>query len=178
MPADLPPKFDPPPRFATADAMPKFATADPPVLDYTACLAAVAKGETVYLCVGIPHHPGEYSAAWLFDAAGKAVATGRWKCWKDEKGGLKMEPVAEVKAAAPAPALATDDDHRCDKCGRVQNVHAQTMPDGSHSHKCDGCGHTWWHGGPLGYRKAAPQTPVVQPFRFNLTPPSFAPGGG
>ena len=69
--------------------------------DYAACYAAVLRGETVYLAVGVAPEKGDYAAAETPDRK----PPGRYKCWRRADGSPWMEPVgaAQPVAAVPPP---------------------------------------------------------------------------
>ena len=67
--------------------------------DYAACYAAVLRGETVYLVVGVAPEKGDYAAAETPDRR----PAGRYKCWRLADGSPWMEPVGGM---APPPAAA------------------------------------------------------------------------
>ena len=63
---------------------------------YGECLRAVERGETVYLAVGVNPHPGDYSTYHLRRLDGEPFKAGRYRCWKNERGESKMDPVSLV----------------------------------------------------------------------------------
>lgn len=167
------PAADPPKRLPVAlppRVLPVATTAD----GYADCLAAVDRGETVYLAVGVAAEKGDYSCS----ETPMKSAPGRYKCWKLPDGRPWMEPV-DAKATA-APAADSHSDHQCPKCGTMVWVQSGQRPDGSHTHTCPHCGSSWSHGGALGYpgtRDTSPQSAYSPRYTLPGSGGGCGPGG-
>ena len=82
-----------------------------------------------------------------------------WISYGDPPGGAEpAQPVQQVtyqpapRREVAQPARATfrggepyDPDHQCDRCGTSQFAIERFNGDGTHSHVCRRCGHSWRH---------------------------------
>lgn len=140
--------------------------------DYAACLAAVDRGETVYLAVG-PYQDREITDYWIEKLP--PMPNGRYRCWLDPVHGQRMEPAdapavkvaPEVRPAPtfpqPVPGIGVQSsmstgprvtvktgsavaEHYCPKCrtGPWYTIMGWN-PDDTHNHLCQNCGQVFSH---------------------------------
>lgn len=79
------------------------------------------------------------------EITGPAPPGQEWKRYPGQS--WKLYPIAKApEVAAPSGAsFPVDRSHTCAKCGREQRTVAGFNRDGTHTHVCPSCGHSWRH---------------------------------